>query len=58
MQTQKVREAISDLPVMVTDEYQRALITTRGYVRHHPWTAVAIAIAFGTVVGFLLAPRR
>jgi len=54
----KVRDTVSELPVTVTDEYQRAVTSTRSYVRHHPWQAVGIAVAIGTVIGFLLAPRR
>jgi len=51
------RKQLGELQVSVTEGAKAAATTTDQYVHDNPWSAIGIGVAFGVLVGYLLARR-
>jgi len=52
-----VKATLADASQPVFDRTRETAAVADDYVRGNPWTAVAVAIAAGVLIGFLAAKR-
>lgn len=57
-QTAQLQRTVNDSVEMVGDKARSTVATTQRYVKHNPWTAVAIASGTALLIGALLGRRR
>jgi ElaB/YqjD/DUF883 family membrane-anchored ribosome-binding protein len=58
MKTSDVTDRLQDFKKRATETAQNAREATDEYVHENAWTSVAIAVAVGCVLGFLLGRSR
>lgn len=52
-----LQEAVADASQSAVDRTTETAAAANDYVRGNPWTAIAIGIAAGALIGFLAAKR-
>ena len=52
-----LKDAVSDASQSAVDKTTDTAVAANDYVRGNPWTAIAIGIAAGALIGFLAAKR-
>lgn len=57
-QSAQLRRTVNDSVEMVGDKARSSVATTQNYVKHNPWTAMAIVSGTALLVGALLGRRR
>jgi ElaB/YqjD/DUF883 family membrane-anchored ribosome-binding protein len=52
-----IKEAVADASQSAVDRTTETAAVADDYVRGHPWTAIAIGVAAGALIGFVAAKR-
>ena len=52
-----LKDALADASQPMVDRTMETAAVAHDYVRGHPWTAIAIGVAAGALIGFVAAKR-
>lgn len=52
-----LKQAVADASQSAVDTTTETAAAADDYIRGHPWTAIAIGVAAGALLGFLAAKR-